>query len=135
MRRVEVDHISSLCLDWLAYDKTSTLKAVISMISPIETLQRDVIVNLKLLIFRVLDDEVGRDRAFIDKRERALLLSVDFRKFKVDHRFKQLDDGASKVRLDRETHGRPVLYLNIETGNGFAALFATNLNLKVKLVL
>lgn len=88
VRRVEVDHVSSPRLNWLAYDETATLKTILGMIPAIETLKSDIIVKLKLLVLRVLDDEAGWNRALIDKCERTVLLCVDLGKFEVDHRFK-----------------------------------------------
>ena len=63
-----------------------------------------------------------------------MLLCVDFGELEVDNGLEQLDNGAPKVRLYRETHGWAILNLNVEAGDGFAAFIAANLNPEVKLV-
>ena len=102
MWSVEVYYVTASCFDWLANNKAAALHTIRDLVlSAVASLsiKCDKVVKLKLLIFGVLDDEGGRDRAVVHESDCALSLCVHLGQFKINNRLEELDDWSSEICL------------------------------------
>jgi len=79
--------------------------------------------KIEALVFRILDEHLGRNGTLVLNGDLEVLRRVDLDKAVVDNWVEAFDDGTHKVACHLETDWSSVFNLDVEVGHAFTSVF------------